>query len=200
MAHALFDHPVFLKLQDGEAYEARGPRDAAEYLERHWPAERAAHYRRARILCHAASDALIEPETARVALIDAALRAGILLDARDLEVMAEPVGDDLPSVDWGSRSRSLARDLEVVDSDLAGYNQASDILDDPYLSPSRKRGLLAFWASDVHAVPGSPALRRVRHVTVTIDSILDAMCALDAGIDQGAMIAAGETAGRAWQE
>src|SRR5690606_5850782 len=86
---------------------------------------------------------------------------------------------------------------EVTDSDLVGYYRAADIVGDPALSPSRKRALLAYWASDIHAVAGAPGLRSIRGVTVTIDSLLDAMVELDAAIDQGAMVAAEASSGRA---
>jgi len=195
MAHVNFDQPVFLKLHDGGAYEARGPRDAVDYLEHRWPAARTVHYRRAKVLCYAAVDEVLAPETARVAVVDAATRVGILLDKPDLEKL-EPLAPD--NVRWADQISAAERELEVTDTDLAGYSRASDIVDDPSLSPSRKRALLAYWASDMHAVTGSPALRRVRTVTTTIDSILEAMCVLDAEVDQAAMVGSSEVAGRAW--
>src|SRR6476620_7423186 len=81
----------------------------------------------------------------------------------------------------------LYRD-EVTDSDLVGYYRAKDILDDPSLSPSRKRAMLAYWASDANAVSGAPALRSIRGVTVTIDSLFEAMAAIDSEVDQAAMM------------
>jgi hypothetical protein len=87
---------------------------------------------------------------------------------------------------------------EVTDADLVGYWRASDILGDPSLSVSRKRALLAHWASDINAVAGAPALRCVRGVTVTIDSLLDALARLDNEIDLAAMPADGARSQQTW--
>ncbi|WP_055045599.1 hypothetical protein [Devosia sp. A16] len=76
---------------------------------------------------------------------------------------------------------------EVTDADLVGYWKASDILNDPALSVTRKRALLAHWASDIHAVAGTPSLRNARGVSVSIDSLLDALAALDDEVDAAAM-------------
>lgn len=76
---------------------------------------------------------------------------------------------------------------EVTDSDLLGYWRALDIVEDPSLSVSRKRAMLAHWASDIHAVGGAPALRNVRGVTVSIDSLLEALAKLDDEIDATAI-------------
>lgn len=76
---------------------------------------------------------------------------------------------------------------EVTDADLLGYNRAQDIVEDPHLTVARKRELLAHWASDVHAVLGAPALRSVRGITITIDSIHAAMRQLDDMIDPAAI-------------
>ena len=79
-------------------------------------------------------------------------------------------------------------DDDVSESDFVGYFRAADILDDPSLSASRKKALLAFWASDINAVAGTPGLRSVRGVTVSIDSLFEAMSRLDLEIDQAAMV------------
>jgi hypothetical protein len=76
---------------------------------------------------------------------------------------------------------------DVTESDFVGYFRAADILDDPSLSTTRKKALLAFWASDINTVVGSPGLRTMRGVTVTIDSLFEAMSRLDLEIDQAAM-------------
>jgi hypothetical protein len=79
-------------------------------------------------------------------------------------------------------------DLAVVtDSDLVGYYHPRAIVADPELSPSRKRELLAHWASDIHAVRGAPALRCVYGATASIDDIFAAFRQLDDLIDSGAM-------------
>lgn len=72
----------------------------------------------------------------------------------------------------------------VSDSDLIGFNRPRDIVADPVLTLARKRQLLAYWASDIHAVPGAPALRSYAFgPTVSIDDIQSALCALDEMID-----------------
>ncbi len=73
-----FRKPVFLKLNSTGNYQARSAWEALEYLDLHWPGEHTAHFRRARHLCQEAIDGLIDAETARVAVLDAAQRAGIL--------------------------------------------------------------------------------------------------------------------------
>lgn len=78
-------------------------------------------------------------------------------------------------------------DDEITDGDFVGYFRPSDIVDDPSLSTTRKKALLAFWASDMNAVAGVPGLRNVCGVTVTIDSLFEAMSRLDLEIDQAAV-------------
>src|SRR5215217_6934193 len=68
----------------------------------------------------------------------------------------------------------------VSDSDLVGFKRPADIVGDPMLSTARKRQLLAFWGSDIHAVSGAPALRSSRYgPTVLIDEIKAALLDLD---------------------
>lgn len=197
MRHAPFSAPVFLKLHSSGNFRAGSPREAVQYLEQHWQGEHTAHYRQARVLCHAAVDGIVEAETARTALIDAAGRAGVLANGR--EVDGKPTNTTYVSAPelWHLPVSDTDDEDEVTDSDLVGYYRAADIVGDPALSPSRKRALLAYWASDIHAVAGAPGLRSIRGVTVTIDSLLDAMVELDAAIDQGAMVAAEASSGRA---
>jgi hypothetical protein len=79
-------------------------------------------------------------------------------------------------------------DALVSDSDLIGFWKPSEIVQDPVLTVARKRQLLAFWASDIHAVIGQPALRSFAHgPTVSIDDIKAALCELDTMVDPAAM-------------
>ncbi|HZY67907.1 MAG TPA: hypothetical protein VFE52_04940 [Devosia sp.] len=79
-------------------------------------------------------------------------------------------------------------DPSVSDSDLIGYFKPSEIVHDPVLTLARKRQLLAYWASDIHAVTGSPALRSYAFGTaVSIDEIQAALRELDTMVDAGAM-------------
>ena len=76
----------------------------------------------------------------------------------------------------------------VSDSDLIGFDRPRDIVDDPMLTLGRKRQLLAYWGSDIHAVAGSPALRCYAFgPTVSIDDIHAALCALDEQVDIAAI-------------
>jgi hypothetical protein len=54
---------------------------------------------------------------------------------------------------------------------------------DPALSLGEKRAILASWASDASAIASCPALRASEGLKapVTIDEILEALCALDGG-------------------
>lgn len=198
MAHSHFSAPIFLKLFRTGNFQARTPREAVEYLEHFWPAERTVHYRQAKVLCHAAVDGTVEAETARVAVIDAAHRAGILAKSREVDGVMSNTSYVSDGAAWRSHVSVEEDELEVTEADMIGYYRARDILDDLALSPSRKRALLAYWASDMHAVAGSPSLRSIRGVAVTVDSILDALCSLDAEIDQAAMNSATTDVGQSW--
>jgi hypothetical protein len=86
-------------------------------------------------------------------------------------------------------------DATVCDSDLIGFNRPQDIVRDPMLTIARKRQLLAYWASDIHAVRGAPALRAYAFgPTVSIDEIKAALCQLDEMVDMP-IAAAGSGAG-----
>jgi hypothetical protein len=69
---------------------------------------------------------------------------------------------------------------EVTDGDLITYARPSEVVEDPELTIARKRELLAYWASDIHAIPNFPALRSLSFGrTVTIDDIQAALRRLD---------------------
>lgn len=75
-------------------------------------------------------------------------------------------------------------DSFVSDSDLMGFNRPRDIVHDPVLTVARKRQLLAYWASDIHAVAGAPALRAYAFgPAVFIDEIQEALIELDDMVD-----------------
>lgn len=61
------------------------------------------------------------------------------------------------------------------------YWHPRDVLADDKLTKSRKREILASWASDAAAVPSNPALRRLpgSHCEVSIDDVMAALLALD---------------------
>lgn len=183
MGHRPFSKPVFLKLHRTGNFQARSAWEALEYLDLHWPEARTAHYRQARALCQSAVDGFVDVEAARNAVIDAAQRAGLLAQGWEADGVASN------TVFVGTRpAPGLNEDEdEVTDVEFIGYNHPREIVRDPALAPSRKKKLLAYWGSDVHAVAGAPALRCVRGVTVTIDDIQVAMNTLDEEIDAAAM-------------
>jgi hypothetical protein len=61
------------------------------------------------------------------------------------------------------------------------FEHPRDVVSHPSLSLAEKRSILASWASDASAIASCPALRAPEDlkVPVTIDEILDALCALD---------------------
>jgi len=63
------------------------------------------------------------------------------------------------------------------------FEHPRDVLSHPGLSLGEKRAILASWASDASAIASCPSLRAPGglKVPVTIDEILEALCALDGG-------------------
>ena len=61
------------------------------------------------------------------------------------------------------------------------FSHPRDVVADPALSLSEKRAILASWASAASAIASCPALRAldVPMAPVSIDEILEALCALD---------------------
>lgn len=75
-------------------------------------------------------------------------------------------------------------DAFVSDADLLGFARPRDIVNDPVLTLARKRQLLAYWASDIHAVRNFPSLRSYAFGTsVSIDELQEALLALDEMVD-----------------
>jgi hypothetical protein len=63
------------------------------------------------------------------------------------------------------------------------FEHPRDVISHPNLSLAEKRAILASWASDASAIASCPALRAPEGLKapVTIDEILEALCALDGG-------------------
>jgi len=183
MGHRPFSKSVFLTLHRNGNFQARSAWEALEYLDLHWPHARTAHYRRARALCQSAVDGFVDAEAARNALIDAAQRAGLLAHGWDVDEVAT----NMVFVSSPAAPASDDDEDDVTDVELMGYNHPREILSEAMLAPSRKKKLLAYWGSDIHAVAGAPALRCVRGITVSIDDIQLAMQKLDEEIDAAAM-------------
>ncbi len=63
---------------------------------------------------------------------------------------------------------------------LAGLTAPEQVLDHPALNLAQKRAILAYWASDIHAVADAPALRQLDNgARVEVDAILSALKRLD---------------------
>lgn len=71
----------------------------------------------------------------------------------------------------------------VIDLNVILHDHPRDVVSDPTLSLAEKRAILAAWASDASAIASCPSLRAPEglRAPVTIDEILEALCALDGG-------------------
>jgi hypothetical protein len=83
---------------------------------------------------------------------------------------------------------TTAPDDNVFDFDSllhlgTAFEHPRDVVSHPGLSLSGKRAILASWASDASAIASCPSLRAPDGLKapVTIDEILEALCALDGG-------------------
>jgi hypothetical protein len=66
------------------------------------------------------------------------------------------------------------------------FQRPDEVLGDTEMTREEKRALLASWASDAHAVPGLPSMRRLEDGSlIEVDEILHALKALDAASDPG---------------
>ena len=74
-------------------------------------------------------------------------------------------------------------DLNAILHPGTVFEHPRDVVSAPSLSLSEKRGILASWASDATAIASCPSLRAPNGLKapVTIDEILEALCALDEG-------------------
>ena len=63
------------------------------------------------------------------------------------------------------------------------FEHPKDVVSHPDLTLAEKRAILASWASDASAIASCPSLRAPEGLKapVTIDEILEALCALDGG-------------------
>jgi hypothetical protein len=74
-------------------------------------------------------------------------------------------------------------DLNSLHQTGIAFEHPRDVASDPRLSLAEKRAILASWASDVSAIASCPSLRAPEGLkaAVSIDDILEALCALDEG-------------------
>jgi hypothetical protein len=63
------------------------------------------------------------------------------------------------------------------------FGHPRDVVSHPSLSLAEKRAILASWASDASAIASCPSLRAPEGLKapVSIDDVLEALCALDEG-------------------
>jgi hypothetical protein len=78
---------------------------------------------------------------------------------------------------------TTAFDIDALLNPGTVFDHPKDVLAHPDLSITDKRAILASWASDASAIASCPALRAPNGLKapVTIDEILEALCALDGG-------------------
>jgi hypothetical protein len=82
-----------------------------------------------------------------------------------------------PSIDHDDHDHY---DLSALLHPANAFATPSDVANDPDLTLSEKRAILASWASDACAVEAAPALRRAPgHRVVGFDEIMDALRELD---------------------
>jgi hypothetical protein len=74
-------------------------------------------------------------------------------------------------------------DLHALLHPGTAFEHPRDVVSHPTLGLSEKRAILASWASDASAIASCPSLRAPKGLKapVTIDEILEALCALDEG-------------------
>jgi hypothetical protein len=80
-----------------------------------------------------------------------------------------------------SRSDDDVLDLDALLHPGQAFEHPMAVVNDPDLTLSEKRAILASWASDVCAVEAAPALRQVPGTTraVAFDDVMDALRILD---------------------
>ena len=83
---------------------------------------------------------------------------------------------------------TTAIDDKVIDINYllhpgTAFEHPRDVVSHPKLSLQEKRAILASWASDASTIASCPSLRAPEGLKapVTIDEILEALCALDGG-------------------
>ena len=84
-------------------------------------------------------------------------------------------------------------DLNQLLHPSEAFCHPSEVVHDPDLTLNEKRAILASWASDACAVEAAPALRQPPGGrAVTVDEVLEALCALDRGQAGGGKLGLGE--------
>ena len=70
-------------------------------------------------------------------------------------------------------------DLDALLHPARAFTHPVNVINDPDLTLSEKRAILASWASDVCAVEAAPALREPSATFVRFDEVMDALRSLD---------------------
>jgi hypothetical protein len=86
-----------------------------------------------------------------------------------------------PAFPISRRSQPFDLDLDALLHPAQAFAHPRDVVGDADLTLNEKRAILASWASDACAVEAAPALRHAPGTErpVTVDEILEALCALD---------------------
>jgi hypothetical protein len=80
----------------------------------------------------------------------------------------------------GTKDDDERFDLETLLHPANAFERPADVVNDPDLTLSEKRAILASWASDACAVEAAPALRKPPgSAPVRFDDIMDALRELD---------------------
>ena len=82
--------------------------------------------------------------------------------------------------------RSELAPAKRLDCFAKRFIHPDEVVSDPRLTDTEKRETLAFWASDVHAVPNAPALRQLNGAVIHIDDVLQALNSLEVPTDEAA--------------
>jgi hypothetical protein len=97
--------------------------------------------------------------------------------------MREKTG--IPAARTGHDRHDDTLDLTTLLHPAQAFGQPMDVVNDPDLTLSEKRAILAAWASDACAVEAVPALRCAPgHAPVEFDDIMDALRLLDRQVAQ----------------
>jgi hypothetical protein len=88
---------------------------------------------------------------------------------------------DIPFHFGLNRSDDGALDFDALLHPAQAFKHPMSVVEDPDLTLSEKRAILASWASDVCAVEAAPALRRVPGTgkAVAFDDVMEALRSLD---------------------
>jgi hypothetical protein len=84
-----------------------------------------------------------------------------------------------------AKNQEPAFDFDALLHPAQAFGHPADVVNDPDLTLSEKRGILSSWASDAYAVETAPTLRRPPGAQpVLFDDVMDALKALNRQVQQ----------------